>query len=237
MPPKELMDIHSHILPGLDDGSADLNESLEIAQTAFREGIRTIVCTPHAARGYDELIRAAGGRLKSLREKLLEKQIPICLELGFEVLVCERLLYYENLKGLSFCIGGKPHMLLEFDFDRFPSCLDEVLYLLRLENIQPIFAHPERYYYLYDNITFLKNMKSRGVKLQVNAGSITGSNGSAVKAFVKKIIKNGLVDFIATDTHSNGKRGPYMKQAVRLFTDWIGKEGRINIESKFLSQE
>lgn len=221
---KKLVDIHSHILPGLDDGADDMDESVDIAEMAFREGIRTIICTPHAARGYDELIRAAGDGLMRLRAKLEEKRIPITLQLGFEVLVCENLLYYENLKGLAFLLGGRLHMLLEFDFNKFPDCLDELLFLLKLENIQPIFAHPERYYYLHDNITFLKNMKSRGVKIQVNTGSITGSYGPDVKKFVKKIIKNGLVDFIATDTHSRGRRGPYMLQAGRLLEGWVSEK-------------
>lgn len=219
-----MVDIHSHILPGLDDGPGDLDESVYIAEIAFREGIRKIICTPHAARDYDDLIRAAGESLTLLRGKLEEKGIPIYLQLGFEVLVSRRLIDYENLKGLTFLWSGKPHMLLEFDFDKFPDCLDEALYLLKLENIQPIFAHPERYYYLHDNITFLKNMKSRGVKIQVNAGSITGIYGPTVKKFVRKIIKNGLIDFVATDTHSRGRRGPYMKQAVRLLENWTSEK-------------
>ncbi len=226
---KELVDIHSHILPGLDDGPGDLEESADIAEIAFREGIRKIICTPHASGGYDELIRSAGDGLVKLRERLREKSIPIRLELGFEVLVCENLLYYENLTGLSFSLGGKPHILLEFAWEKFPDCLDEVLFLLGLDGIQPILAHPERFYYLHDNITFLKNMKSRGVKIQVNAGSITGNYGAAVKKYAKKIIKNGLVDFIATDTHSGRRRGPYLRQAGRLLEDWISEKAASEI--------
>ena len=226
---KKFVDIHSHILPGLDDGPDDMDESVTIAEIAFREGISKIICTPHAARGYDELIRAADDGLASLREKLEEKRIPISLQLGFEVLVSEQLLYYENLKQLAFLLNGRQHMLLEFNFNRFPDCLNELLYLLQLENIQPIFAHPERYYYLHDNITFLKNMKSRGVMIQVNTGSITGNFGPDVQKFVKKIIKNGLVDFIATDTHSKGKRGPYMMQAGRLLEGWLSKKAASEI--------
>lgn len=220
MNPIDMVDIHAHILPCIDDGPDSLQESIDIAKIAYREGIRTIVCTPHAENDYDALIALAQEGLCQLKEALRRENIPIALLQGFEVLINESLLQYGHLKKLAFILSGQAYMLLEFDFRRFPVCLKQILQRLEGENIRPILAHPERYPYLLGNIAFLQNLKNSGVMLQVNTGSITGEYGKPVQKFAKKIIQEGLADFMATDTHSSRERGPYVKKAERLLQSW-----------------
>jgi protein-tyrosine phosphatase len=229
MIPINMVDIHSHILPCIDDGPDSLQKSVEMAKIAYEEGIRTIVCTPHAEKDYDVLVMRAQDGLDVLQEKLQRENIPIDLLLGFEVRVNGLLLQYEHLEKLAFRLDGMKYMLLEFDFRKFPIYLEEILMRLRQENIQPILAHPERYPYLLENIAFLKNLINKGMLLQVNTGSITGEYGHSVQRFAKKIIQNGLAGFIATDTHSSRKRGPYVKQAGRLLESWASSAVLVSI--------
>ncbi len=220
MIPIDMVDIHSHILPCIDDGPDSLAESIDMAKIAYKEGIKTIVCTPHAEDNYDVLIARAQEGLRLLQQKMLQENVPITLFLGFEALVCERLLRYEQLKRLAFQLDGLSFMLLEFDFHRFPVCLEEILCRLRKENIRPVLAHPERYPYLMENLAFLEHLQNRGVLLQINTGSITGENGRSAQKFAKKIVQNGLAGFIATDAHSSMRRGPYVKQAAKVLERW-----------------
>lgn len=217
---QEFVDIHSHILPGIDDGPVTIAESVQMANIAYKQGICTIVCTPHAQRDYDKLIGVATEKKQLLQDKLINYGIPVTLHLGFEVLVCEPLMQYGDLNRLSFQMGGRPYVLLEFGHAKFPGFLDEILYLLKTENIRPILAHPERYAYLQDNITFIRNLKDRGVLMQINAGSVTGEYGQAVQLFVRKIIKSGLADYLATDMHSSSKKGPRIRQAQKMIQSW-----------------
>jgi Capsular polysaccharide biosynthesis protein len=219
---ENIIDIHSHILFGIDDGAKDIKESLEIARSAVREGIIKMVCTPHAEADYDGLIHNANESIITLRQKLKEESIPLAISLGFEVFVNQTFLDYPSPEKLAF--GENPHILLELGFDYFPKIFEEVLYLLTISKITPILAHPERYDYLYNDLGFIKNLKQKNVKLQINTASITGENGSKTQGFAKKILKKGYADFIASDVHSNGLRGPYFGQAINTVQNWCSPQ-------------
>jgi protein-tyrosine phosphatase len=221
----QAVDIHTHILPALDDGARTMDESFMMAKIAYGEGIRTIVCTPHAEKGYGELIGRAREAMERLKEGLYGRCLPMRLMLGFEVLVCERLLDYKDIGNLSFDMGGRPHMLFELDFYRLPACLNEAVYMLGTFGITPVLAHPERYDYLRHDIAFIKSLKEKGVKLQLNAGSVTKENGPRAMRFAKKLIQNGLADYIATDMHSPDRRGPYIRAAYRQAESWGSRLG------------
>lgn len=216
----ESVDIHTHILPGLDDGARTMEESLLMAKIAYSEGIRTIVCTPHAQEKFDEISGRARQAMERLGEGLSGQCLPLRLHLGFEVLVSERLLDYKGMRNLSFEMCGRPHMLIELDFYGVPACLDETVYMLGVLGITPILAHPERYDYLRYDVAFLKRLKEKGVKLQMNAESVTGEGGRRAMKFARKIVQNGLADYIATDMHSSGRRGPYIRAAYQHVESW-----------------
>ncbi len=217
-----MVDIHSHMLPGIDDGPDDINESVEMARMALHEGITAVVCTPHAIRDFDQLLALAEERLQALKGELARRQVPLALYQGFEVYASESLLDYQDIKRLTLP-GGK-RMLLEFDFGSMPACADEVLYLLRISNITPVLAHLERFDYMNRDIGRMKALKQQGAMIQVNTGSITGMHGRAAQKCAKKMIKAGLVDYIATDAHSTRRRGPYVAAAAGLISKWASGE-------------
>lgn len=218
-----MIDIHSHILPGIDDGAKDINESIEIARNAVREGIEKMICTPHATGDYDSILEQANESIFILKQKLKDGDISLELDLGFEVLANENFLDYPKPENLAF--GKSPHILLEFNFDCFPEKIfDEILYVLKISKIAPILAHPERYEYLYKDTSLIKKIKAQNVKLQINTSSILGAHGFQPKSFAKKLLTKGYADYLASDVHSLGSRGPYIKKAVNLVERWCSPQ-------------
>lgn len=202
-------DIHSHIIPYIDDGADDIETSIEMAEIAVSEGIESIVCTPHAISGYDELISEANEQREELQRRLDFRGIPLRLYQGFEVYVGEAFLDYEYPERLA--MNGGTHILIETDFERIPACMEEVLYLLRITGLTPILAHPERYLYLKKDIAACEVWKSGGMLFQINAGSLTGQYGGTAQKTARKLLKKGYADFIGTDAHSAGRRAPLIK--------------------------
>ncbi|WP_066686303.1 tyrosine-protein phosphatase [Christensenella intestinihominis] len=207
-----ITDLHSHIIPYIDDGADDIETSIEMAGIAVSEGIERIVCTPHAISGYDELIPEANRQREELQRQLDHRGISLRLYQGFEVYVNEAFLDYEHPERLA--LNGGRHILIETGFERVPRCMEEVLYLLRITGLQPILAHPERYLYLKKDFEMCDTWKNSGMLFQVNAGSLTGLYGKTAQKTARKLFKKGYVDFIGTDAHSAGRRAPLMKDSL-----------------------
>ena len=208
-----ITDIHSHILPDIDDGAEDIEESLAMAEIAVAEGIGGIICTPHALRGYEEIIGEAEEARRTLREALGKRNIPLKLYSGFEVYIAEQFLDYESPEKLT--LAGGQNILIETDFDRVPECMEEALHLIRVSGLRPVLAHPERYLYLKKDFALCEMWKENGMLFQINAGSLTGLYGSAAQKMARKLLKKGFADFIGTDAHSAGRRAPRIQEAIR----------------------
>jgi len=207
-----ITDIHSHIIPYIDDGADDIETSIEMAEIAVSEGIESIICTPHAISGYDELIPEANEQREELQRRLQYRGIPLQLYQGFEVYVNEAFLDYEHPERLA--MNGGKHILIETDFERIPACMDEVFYLLRITGLTPILAHPERYLYLKKEFALCKEWKNNGMMFQINAGSMAGLYGKTAQKLAQKLLKKGYADMIGTDAHSAGRRAPLIKESL-----------------------
>ena len=196
-----MIDLHSHILFGIDDGSKTLNESLEILKKAYTGGVTDIVLTPHFIK--DSKYKANNQekeRLKEILEKELKKEnININLYLGNEVFIDEGLPLLLD-KEIS-TINGSNYLLIEFPLGNKSTIIEEVLDELDNAGIIPIIAHPERYLAYYKDYDFFYHLKERGCYLQSNIGSLSGHYGRKTKKMVKELLKRNLIDFFGSDIH------------------------------------
>lgn len=217
-------DIHCHILPGLDDGAKDLEQTKAMCMTAYDEGIRTIVVTPHNYASHKsaslEMIRST---VKKLEEHLKEWGLPILLYAGNEI-------YYRS--GIAEALEQKQiltladsrYVLVEFDpYVEFSYLRDGVGELARYGYF-PILAHVERYDCLYRKKERIQDLRNAGIYFQVNASTCLEKIGSEYKKRIKMLIKKNAVDFIGTDAHSNRSRAPKISQSAAYLYRKIGKE-------------
>ena len=210
------IDIHSHILPGVDDGAQSMKEALEMLRMAEAEGVSCVIATPHYKQGrYRADKKELLDRLKALRKEVRQEGIGIRLHLGTEIFYrsgLEEKLIGEELSTLN----GTDFLLLEF------SPFEEYLYIRNaMEELLgmgycPVAAHVERYQCLAREAEKVKELRDMGCRIQVNTGSITGENGLAARHFVWKLLKRELVDYLGTDAHNTKNRRPAMKRCAEL---------------------
>jgi len=196
-----VIDIHSHILPGLDDGARTIQESRALARAAASEGVRTIVATPHVRSDYPTLASEMARRVQLLREDLAGEEIEVELLEGGEIdLAFAATLGPEELR--RFTLGGAGrYVLVEFPYGG--AWPDEGA-LARLEEfgLKPILAHPERNGAVQEGPEQLEALVERGCLIQVTAASLTGHFGARTRATAAELLNRGLVHVVASDTHS-----------------------------------
>lgn len=196
-----MIDTHSHILYGIDDGSHSLKESLEILSMAEANGVKDIILTPHYIKDskYNANNNLKKELLNNLNKELKNQNININLYLGNEVYIDEDL--PPLLKDDISTINNSNYLLIEFSLGRKPENLEEVLDELEEANIIPIIAHPERYLNYYKDYNFFYYLKERGCLLQGNIGSVYGHYGRKPKKMIKELLKRNLIDLIGSDIH------------------------------------
>lgn len=229
------IDIHSHILPGVDDGAKDLSVSLELLRMMKAQGITDVVATPHfdaTRQSFEEYTERVQTAYKQLKEAVLDEELPN-IYLGSEV-------YYFNGIGKcygirDFAIGNSKHLLLELSITSIDDdVIKDISDIYDNIGLQPVLAHVERYAGLKGFKKLLKLVESGVVLAQVNASAVFSSH---YKHAVKKLIKHGYVSFLATDTHSIDSRPPLLDKALDEIEKHFGKEHRkllIRNSEKFL---
>lgn len=218
------IDIHSHILPNVDDGSKSLEQSLNMIKTAYCEGIRIIVATPHYRL---DVFECDYNKVKGVYDDLVKHVKSIYpdmdIYLGNEIMFADDIPdLLENDKLMT--INKSNYVLVEFRPSVSYRDLKDGLNRIELSGKTPILAHVERYECLVQNVLLLSELKDSGVCIQVNSASIMGEGGRKIKSFIKKILKNELADVIATDTHSDGRRSPLMKESFRYVSKKYGDD-------------
>ncbi len=200
----KLIDFHSHILPGIDDGAKNTGESIALIKTEISHGVGTIVLTPHFYPERQELNEFVENREKAyeLLKAEVEKQgIEIELILGAEVKFSPKLL---NLDIEKLLIGNTDYILLEFSMTHYHSWTKDVFYRIQQMGYLPIIAHAERYENLPEDELY--DLVNAGALVQINAGSVLKDKATIKK--VERFIKANLVHIWGTDTHSTDKRPP-----------------------------
>ena len=211
-----MVDLHHHLLPGLDDGSPDLVTSVEMARIAEADGITHIVCTPHASSRYTFEPEKNQELLADLEEVLVAEGIRVTLGLG-----CDFHLNYDNVQDAlkhpsRYSINGHDYLLVELpDYSVSPH-LQETFYDLRLQGMIPILTHPERNPTLQRDPERLLPWLRDGLLCQVTAASVLGQMGRTAEKMARMMLEKHWVHFLATDAHNTTLRPPKMREAYDL---------------------
>ena len=215
-----MIDIHSHVLSGIDDGSVNMDMSLEMLAMAAESGVRTIVATPHCNIP-GEFDNYRSPELEELfRELQFEAEreaIPIRLCRGMEVYATPELPALLR-EGRVWTINGGPYFLMEFSFGENPDFCGEVLRECRALGYRPVIAHPERYFFLQDDPELAYEWCTAGYALQLNKGSLLGRFGPEVRDTAELLVRHGLAACVASDAHRPYARSTHMGE-IRTFLD------------------
>ncbi len=221
-----MIDLHCHILPGLDDGSESLSESVAMARVALAEGIEVIVATPHLFRGDIGLadLAAVGRKKQELEAALRQAEIPLKILNGVEVRFSHNLIEEIKKHKRNLVIHTSSYMFIEFPFDYVYSGVKEVFFELMSEGIIPIIAHPERNSVFISHPEQLYDLVEMGCLSQANSGSFTGLYGQSVRETAERLVSWGLVHALGTDAHNSSGRAPRFKDALRIVESLIGAQ-------------
>ncbi|MEA3499675.1 MAG: CpsB/CapC family capsule biosynthesis tyrosine phosphatase [Candidatus Marinimicrobia bacterium] len=218
----KIYDFHNHIVYGVDDGSDSLEKSIKMLRQAADQGVTNVVCTPHQfetdePRILSERQKTIVERFNILKEKVKEKNIPIELSLGSEIMFFKDVKKY--LKNPYFTINNNKYVLIEFHLMGPPIEFVDVFYDLIVAGYVPILAHPERIAGLYDERRSLIKLLKMGVLFQINTGSILGLLGKGAQESSKKYLENNWIHLLGSDAHSlNFRRGFSMQQGIEYIS-------------------
>lgn len=213
-----MIDIHSHIIPNIDDGSKSIEESLHIISYASKCGVSDIVCTPHFILG--SVYNADNSKKQKLFDELKTEvkklNIPVNLYLGNEVFVENDMLSLLTDKKIT-TINDSKYLLFELPMNNEFNGIRELIFNLQVNGYIPILAHPERYTHFHTNPQIIMDLKEQGVLFQCNVGSFYGHYGKSCKDMFIMLLKHHMINFISSDTHYDAHK--FYEQMQLLKTD------------------
>ena len=220
-----MIDLHTHILPGVDDGVRTEDEAVAFARVAAADGVRTIVATPHCKDGFFVNERASVlAAVERLRERLRADSVDVELLPGAEVHLCPDLVArVRDGRAPTLADNGRT-LLLELSLSQYPMDLENVVFQLKLAGIVPVFAHPERIRYFQDDFRRYEAVVRLGSYGQLTTGSVLGQFGEEAEEFSIEALRKGLVQVIASDSHNVRGRPPVLRRAVERVAAMIGEE-------------
>jgi protein-tyrosine phosphatase len=219
-----MIDIHNHILPVLDDGAAHMEESLDMAKQAVSQGIHTVFATPHHANGrYLNESPIIENSVQELNGRLQEANIPLQILNGQEIRVYHELLD-DLAEGKAMTLHHSRYILLELPSHGIPTNLHEVLHELKVLNMIPIIAHPERNREIAEDPAKLRKLVELGALSQVTAHSVLGVFGKSVQRLSLELCKQNLTHFLASDAHNVTNRSFKLGHAYDVLREHLGTE-------------
>ena len=197
-----MVDIHTHVIPYVDDGSPNLETSIAMIKHEISIGVDTIICTPHHIfHRYEKSVKEIKKNFQLLKEAVEKENLQVKLLLGQEICYTHREDTLSMLKeGKLLTLNNTNRVLLEFSFAREPEDLLDIIYNFSVNGYEVIVAHVERYEWI--TLDKVKELRSEGALIQINSNSYLGLTTWKEKRFTKKLLKLDLVDFVASDTHS-----------------------------------
>lgn len=210
-----LIDLHCHILPGLDDGATDINVSLEMARAFVDDGVSIVACTPHILPG---VYHNSGPRIRAavvaLQQHIDHAGIPLQLVPGADVHVVHDLAG-GLASGHLLTIADSRYVLVEPPHHVPPPRLDNLFFDLLVAGYRPILTHPERLSWIETKYATMQALAHGGVWMQITAGSLTGAFGKQPRYWAERMLEEGLVHIIATDAHDMRRRPPILSEGRR----------------------
>ncbi|MCU9613199.1 tyrosine protein phosphatase [Caldibacillus lycopersici] len=219
-----MIDIHSHILPGVDDGAQTIEQSIEMAKAAVNDGITKIVASPHhqTSKYYNEKSIVVE-KVQELNEVLQAEGIPLEVLTGQEVrLFGEWVIEYENNQIAT--VNEKNYCLIEFPANHVPSYAERLFYDIQMKGITPIIVHPERNSQIVEQPDKLFQLIDKGAISQVTASSLTGDFGKKIQKFSLQLFEANLAHVIASDAHNITTRRFKLADSYEIIGDHFGTE-------------
>ncbi|MFS0821466.1 tyrosine-protein phosphatase [Bacillus sp. 1P02SD] len=218
-----MIDIHCHILPCLDDGAKDLDETIKMAKSAVQEGITQIIATPHyKKKEYENTKEKILQAVEMVNRELSQAKIPLTILPGQEPRIDGELLQdYQKGEILSLNNGGK-YLFIEFPSGHVPRYSEQLLFDLQLNGLTPVIVHPERNSEIIENPDILYKLVKNGACTQITTSSVTGHFGKKIKKFTLQLVKHNLTHFLASDAHNLSNRPFRMKEALDVLVKEYG---------------
>jgi protein-tyrosine phosphatase len=218
-----MIDIHCHLLPGLDDGPDDMGETLGMCRLAQSDGIKTLVATPHCRNGvYHNQEKTILPVVKQVQEVIRQAEIPIQILPGADLHIHPEALSF--LKENPKLLLGDRYYLLELPAQSIPPYTREFIFKSLLAGYFPILTHPERNSQVQSRHKLLEEWVEAGVLIQITAMSLTGEFGGQVRKCALSLIRSGLVHVLASDAHSSRRRPPVLSKAREVLETIVGPE-------------
>jgi protein-tyrosine phosphatase len=240
-----MIDLHCHILPGVDDGAQSLSDSIEMARKAVEQGIKRIVATPHHRNNnYENPKSSIIDRVLDLNQVLREEKIELEVLPGQEVRI-----HGEMIEGFEageiLPVNHTPYLLVEFPSNHVPRYTEKLFYDLQMKGLIPVIVHPERNQELIERPELLYQLVKKGVLTQITAASVCGNFGKKIKNFSLQLIEANLTHLIASDAHNITRRGFKMREAFGTIQQMYGNEmvyffednASLLIEGKYVYKE
>ncbi len=220
-----MVDIHCHILHGIDDGAENFDISFEMAKLAVESGTTEIIATPHANIPDTDCTNIAAiilEKVKTFNEALDRESVPLKVYTGCEIFAAGD--FVKLLKnGKLLTLNNSNYVLVEFDFFEHYASVFMKLEELLSEGLIPVVAHPERYAFVEENGECINAIKNMGCLIQCNKGSITGRFGRAAKFISHEMLVKEQIDFVASDAHSSRMRTPILTDAYQIVNELYSK--------------
>jgi len=226
-----MIDIHCHILPGIDDGAQNEQDAIEMAQQAVNSGINTVIATPHHKnRTYDNEKPFIQKDVKRLNQLFEASNVPLNVQAGQEVRIFGELVD-DFKKGDIQTLNDSKYLLLEFPSNEVPQYTEQLIFDIQRAGMTPVIAHPERNRDLYTNPNRLYELVSQGALAQVTSGSLTGAFGKEIKQVSHQMIQANLIHFVASDAHNIDTRTfKTLKEAYDIIKQEYGAITQYSLE-------
>jgi protein-tyrosine phosphatase len=211
-----MIDIHCHILPAIDDGPPDMETTMKMLDIAARDGIRHIVASPHFRYGEGPSLQDFLENLRTVQDEAVRQGIPVRLFSGADIRLTYEL--FEAIEKTDLpTINNSRYFLLELP-DLLPPHLDDFIFESKMKGYVPIITHPERNYSLLSAFERVDTLRESGALFQLTAMSITGDFGRHIRKFSLHLLREGYIDFVASDAHGIDGRIPLLSRAYREVT-------------------
>jgi protein-tyrosine phosphatase len=218
----EFCDVHCHLLPGIDDGPKNWDETIALARQATTEGIRCIVATPHQLGQYENnMTEQILARTAEAQERIRQAGLPLTIFPGADVRVQEDLPRLVSERRVLTLADRGTHLLVELPHERVLP-LGNLIHQLQCQGVNSILSHPERNEQLQRDLDQLRPWVQQGCLVQVTAGSITGDYGPEAREASRQLFRANMVHLVATDAHDAKRRPAFVGNAFRTVSRWVG---------------